>query len=148
MKPWLMTCALLAASCKGNEPAKHEGPAAPKAAESKAAPSSPEVADLVVADLVVADLASNAFGNQKIDRSCVSVSPAAAAETSEVVAVRLVDEERCGDKTARGFTWIFVRPKGEASWKEEFLGPPPACWKGVPPELAQAIAKASAIPSC
>jgi hypothetical protein len=125
MNPRLVMLVLLAASCK-DRPA---GSASP------------------VIDEVVHDLASNAFGNQKIDRSCVSASPAAMTETSEVIGARLVDEDRCGDKTTRGMTWVFVRPKGGA-WKEEFLGPTPRCWQGLPPELADAIAKATAIPAC
>jgi hypothetical protein len=100
-----------------------------------------------VAKLVVSDLASNAFGNQKVAASCVTVAPTAKAGKATVAAARLRDDAKCGDATARGLLWVFVR-EGSKAWSEEFLGGAPECWKGLPSELAPAIAQASKIPQC
>ena len=97
-----------------------------------------------VAQLVVHDVASNAFGKQTIEASCVSVIIMPAGEWT-VAAARLKD---CGDKTARSILWLYKRPKLGGKWTEDYLGQPPRCWKGVPPDLAEAVTKATKIPGC
>jgi hypothetical protein len=97
-----------------------------------------------IAQLVVHDVASNAFGNQTIEASCVSVILMPAGDWT-VAAARLKD---CGDKTARSILWLYKRGKQGGKWTEDYLGQPPRCWKGVPPDLAEAVSKATKIPSC
>ena len=96
-----------------------------------------------VAQIVVRDVGSNALGNQKIEASCVSVIIMPGGDWT-VAAARLKD---CGDKTARSILWVFKR-KGNGKWNEDYLGQPPRCWKGVPPDIAEAVSKATKIPSC
>jgi hypothetical protein len=148
-RSWVLV-AVVVAAC-GNKESKDQpaaGSSAPPAAGS-AAPSAGAAAAAPddVGQLVVDTLASNAFGNQKVERRCVTVSPPAAAGTTSVVAAKLLAEPACGDDSARSSMWIYVKPEGGA-WKDEFLGPPPACWKGVPAEIADAVAQASGIPKC
>lgn len=98
-----------------------------------------------IAGLVVDDLASNAFGNQTIERSCVEVSDAATGKDgSLVVMARLREDPACGEFD---FMWIYSQLPG-AAWTEAFLGSQPTCWTGVPDEIADAVAEASGIPRC
>lgn len=114
------------------------------ACSKQSAPSaSPENDE--VKRLVINDLGSPAFGGQKVEVRCVSVSPMVTAGGSVVVAARV--QADCVDKTFANLLWIYVRA-GSAGWNEQFMGPGPTCWKGVPPDLADAIAKASGIPKC
>ncbi len=96
-----------------------------------------------VARLVVRDVGSKALGNQKIEASCVSVVVMPAG-TWTVAAAWL---KGCGDKTARSILWLYKR-QGNTKWSEDYVGQPPSCWKGVPPDIAEAVTKATKIPSC
>ena len=44
--------------------------------------------------------------------------------------------------------WIFTRAHTARTWTEAFLGTPPKCWKGIPPEIKQAVAVATKIQNC
>ena len=92
---------------------------------------------------MVHDVGSKALGNQKIEASCVSVSLFLAGNWT-VAAARLKD---CGDKTARSILWLYKRA-GNGKWSEDYVGQPPRCWKGVPPDIANAVTQATKIPSC
>jgi hypothetical protein len=96
-----------------------------------------------VAELVVHDVGSKALGNQKIEASCVKVVIMPAGKWT-VAAAHL---EGCGDKTARSILWLYKRP-GSGKWNEDYVGQPPKCWKGVPPDLMDAVTKATRLPSC
>lgn len=96
-----------------------------------------------VAQLVVHDVGSKALGSQQIEASCVSVLVMPAGKWT-VATARLKD---CGDKTARSILWIYKRA-GNTKWSEDYVGQPPRCWKGVPPDIAEAVIKATKIPSC
>jgi hypothetical protein len=117
------------------------GSAAVTAAVTKS-PSESDGAD-EVAQLVVHDVGSKALGNQTIEASCVAVSVLPAGDWT-VAAARLQD---CGDKTARSILWLFKRAKN-GKWSEDYVGQPPRCWKGVPPDIAVAVTKATKIPGC
>jgi hypothetical protein len=95
-----------------------------------------------VAQLVVHDVGSKALGSQKIDAACVAVTIMPSGEWT-VAAAWLRD---CGDKTARSILWLYKRKTGK--WNEDYVGQPPKCWKGVPPDIAVAVTKATKIPSC
>ena len=95
-----------------------------------------------VAQLVVRDVGSKALGSQKIEASCVSVAVIPAGDWT-VAAARL---NECGDKTARSILWLYKRKNG--AWSEDYVGQPPKCWKGVPPDIARAVTIATKIPSC
>jgi hypothetical protein len=162
MRSWVILVAMWSgAACGKTEPAPSAGsgsapPPAPvaqaDAAAGSAAPigsgsgtASPAADDgaAEVADLVVAAVASVALGKQEIEASCVAVTIIPAGDWT-VAAARLKD---CGDKTARSILWLFKRPRN-GRWSEDFAGQPPKCWKGVPPDIAGAVAKASKIPTC
>ena len=117
------------------------GSAATGSGSEPAAPSASDADE--VAQIVVHDVGSKALGSQKIEASCVAVSVVPAGEWT-VAAARLKD---CGDKTARSILWLFKR-KGKVKWSEDYVGQPPRCWKGVPPDIAEAVSKLTKIPSC
>jgi hypothetical protein len=110
-------------------------PAAGSAAESDGSDE--------VAQLVVASVGSKALGSQKIETSCVTVVLVPAGKWT-VAAARLKD---CGNKTARSIVWLYKRAE-HGKWTEDYEGQPPRCWKGVPPDIAPAVAQATHIPSC
>jgi hypothetical protein len=122
------------------------GSAQPAAAAEPPAPTEPESAPSDGSDeivkMVVRDVGSKALGGQQIDASCVSVAIVPAGEWT-VAAARLND---CGDKTARSIVWLYKRKTG--NWNEDYVGQPPKCWKGVPPDIAKAVAIATKIPTC
>ena len=97
-----------------------------------------------VAQLVVHDVGSKALGNQTIEASCVSVAVVPAEGDWTVAAARLKD---CGDKTARSILWVYKRARN-GKWSEDYVGQPPRCWKGVPPDIARSVTIATKIPSC
>lgn len=121
-------------SASGSGSAPTLVPDAPPAAASDGADE--------VAALVVRDVGSKALGSQTIDAACVSVAIVPAGDWT-VAAARLKD---CGDKTARSILWVYKRKAG--TWNEDYVGQPPKCWKGVPPDIARAVAIATKIPSC
>jgi hypothetical protein len=92
---------------------------------------------------VVHDVGSKALGGQKIEASCVSVGVVPVGKWT-VAAARLKD---CGDKTARSILWLYKRADG-GKWSEDYLGQPPKCWKGVPPDIAEAVTTLTKIPGC
>jgi hypothetical protein len=92
---------------------------------------------------VVHDVGSKALGSQTIDASCVTVGTVPVGKWT-VAAARLKD---CGDKTARSILWLYKRADGGA-WSEDYVGQPPKCWKGVPPDIAEAVVTLTKIPSC
>jgi len=92
--------------------------------------------------MVVHDVGSKALGSQKIEPSCVSVIVMPSGDWT-VAAAWL---KNCGDKTARSILWVYKRKGGK--WSEDYVGQPPRCWKGVPPDIADAVSKATKIPSC
>ncbi len=100
-----------------------------------------------LAGLVVAELGAPAFGEQKIEARCVKVSTPAIAAGKTVAMARLDADPKCGDDSARSMVWIYVRA-GSGGWSEQYLGPAPKCWKGVPAEIAAAVAQTSGIPGC
>lgn len=122
-------------------------PPAPPAgsAEAPGSATPPPAADPAaeVAELVVHDVGSKALGNQKIEASCVSVGTVPVGKWT-VAAARLKD---CGDKTARSILWLYKRSDG-GKWSEDYVGQPPKCWKGVPPDIAEAVTTLTKIPSC
>jgi hypothetical protein len=137
----------------GSAPVVQAGSAAPAgsatAGSATAAGSGSELATSddgagEVAQIVVGDVGSKALGSQKIEASCVSVAVVPAQGDWTVAAARLKD---CGDKTARSILWMFKRARN-GKWSEDYVGQPPRCWKGVPPDIAQAVTIASRIPSC
>ena len=142
--------ALFACSSKDPEPAApgsagsatETRPAAPVAVDAAPAPVEDDATS--VAKQVVSDVASKAFGGQTIDASCVTVTVVPSGD-STVAAARLKD---CGDKTARSMVWVYTRAPHAAKWTEAFLGTPPKCWKGIPPEIKQAVAVATKIQNC
>src|SRR5690349_15850952 len=147
----LVSCAT-ACGKKDSAPAAGSGSAAvpPPVVQTPPPPPAPPDAAAAtddgageVAQLVVASVASPALGKQTIEASCVSVAVIPAGDWT-VAAARLKD---CGDKTARSIMWLFKRPQN-GKWSEDFAGQPPKCWKGVPPDIAGAVAKASKIPTC
>lgn len=97
--------------------------------------------------LVLGDLGSPAFGGQHLEPRCIQVTPAATAGKATVVAARVRRAPGCADKTTSGLLWIYVRADS-GRWNEEFMGPAPHCWRGVPPDIAGAVAKASGIDPC
>jgi hypothetical protein len=96
-----------------------------------------------VARLVVHDVGSKALGSQKIEATCVSVLVMPAGKWT-IAAAHLQD---CGDKTARSILWLYKRADS-GKWSEDYVGQPPKCWKGVPPDIADAVTKATKIPRC
>lgn len=106
-------------------------------AESAATDGSDEVARLVVRSV-----GSKALGSQTIDPACVKVAIVPAGEWT-VASAWLTG---CGDKTARTILWLYKRKTG--AWNEDYVGQPPKCWKGVPPDIARAVTIATKIPSC
>jgi hypothetical protein len=156
MRTLLMLALLSVTACNqkeskssgGQPPAAPEPVAAPPpvAAAGSSAPteSTPPRDDASeVAQRVVHDVGSNAFGNQKIEASCVSVIIMPSGDWT-VAAARLKD---CGDKTARSILWLYKRGK-TGTWNEDYLGQPPRCWKGVPADIVDAVTKATKIPAC
>ena len=151
----LLVLALVACSQKESGPPPPSGSSAASGSAS-AAPAPPAAIDaaidaapaeddsVAVAKLVVSAVASKAFGGQTIDASCVTVTIVPSGD-STVAAARLKD---CGDKTARSMVWIYTRAHTARSWTESFLGTPPKCWKGIPPEIKQAVAVATRIQNC
>ncbi len=125
------------ASGSAQPPASETPPPAAGSADSAATDGADEVAQLVVHDV-----GSKALGSQTIDAACVSVSIVPAGDWT-VAAAWLKD---CGDKTARSILWVYKRKTGK--WNEDYVGQPPKCWKGVPPDLARAVSIATKIPSC
>lgn len=124
-------------------------PASDSAAGSGSAPPAPAPADSTasdgtdeVAQLVVHDVGSKALGSQTIDAACVSVAIVPAGDWT-VAAAWLKD---CGDKTARSILWVYKRKTGK--WNEDYVGQPPKCWKGVPPDIARAVSIATKISKC
>jgi hypothetical protein len=117
--------------------ASETAPPAPSPAGSAATDGADEVAKLVVGDV-----GSKAFGGQTIDAACVVVSVVPSGDWT-VAAAWLKD---CGDKTARSILWVYKRKTG--TWNEDYLGQPPKCWKGVPPDIARAVSIATKIPNC
>lgn len=95
-----------------------------------------------MAQLVVSSVGSKALGSQTIDPACVSVAIVPAGDWT-VAAAWL---KGCGDKTARTILWLYKRKTG--TWNEDYVGQPPKCWKGVPPDIARAVSIATKIPSC
>ena len=95
-----------------------------------------------VAQMVVRDVGSKALGKQTIETACVSVVIVPAGDWT-VAAARLKD---CGDKNARSIVWLYKRKTGK--WNEDYVGQPPKCWKGVPADIARAVAIATKIPTC
>lgn len=93
--------------------------------------------------MVVHDVGSKALGSQTIEASCVSVLLMPAGNWT-VASARL---NGCGDKTARSIVWLYKR-QGNGKWNEDYVGQPPKCWKGVPPDLKAAVAAATRIPAC
>jgi hypothetical protein len=112
----------------------------PKPPEPPPAAKNPEEE---VADLVVQSVGSKALGSQTIEASCVSVGVVPVGKWT-VAAARLKD---CGDKTARSLVWLYKRADG-GKWNEDYAGQPPKCWKGVPPDIAQAVKALTKIPTC
>ena len=96
-----------------------------------------------VARLVVEAVGSKALGNQKIEASCVVVSLVPSGKWT-VAAARLKD---CGNKTARSIVWLYKRAD-QGKWSADYEGQPPRCWKGVPADIAPAVAQATHIPAC
>ena len=148
----LCTLALFACSSKDSGSPPTSGSAA-TSGSATAAPVVPDAAidaapaeddATAVAKLVVSAVGSKAFGSQTIDASCVAVTVVPSGD-STVAAARLKD---CGDKTARAVVWVYRRTQANASWTEAFLGTPPKCWKGIPPEIKQAVAVATKIQNC
>jgi hypothetical protein len=126
-----LVLALVACSNRAADPAGDGTAAAPEPDE--------------IAQIVVQDLASPAFGRQHVAPSCVAVStPAAAADGRQVVAARV--RKGAGCAAADELVWIYVRSRG-GPWTEEFLGAV-TCWKDVPPELLDAVVRASGIAAC
>ncbi len=93
--------------------------------------------------MVVHDVGSKALGSQTIDSACVSVALVPAGDWT-VAAARLAG---CGDKNARSILWLYKR-RGNTKWNEDYVGQPPKCWKGVPPDIAPAVAIATRIKTC
>jgi hypothetical protein len=93
--------------------------------------------------MVVRSVGSKALGNQVIDPACVSVALVPAGDWM-IAAARL---EGCGDKNARSIVWLYKR-QGNGAWNEDYAGKPPKCWKGVPPDIAPAVAIATKIKTC
>jgi hypothetical protein len=93
--------------------------------------------------MVVRDVGSKALGSQTIDVACVSVALVPTGDWT-VAAARL---EGCGDKNARSILWLYKR-RGSSKWNEDYVGKPPKCWKGVPPDIAPAVAIATKIKTC
>ena len=95
---------------------------------------------------MVEDLASNAFGNQRIEATCVAVGDTATGtDGSRIAAARIRKAPGCVEQD---LLWVFVQDNPGGAWTESFLGPAPACWKGVPDPIADAVAEASGIPGC
>ncbi|MBL9014747.1 MAG: hypothetical protein JNL83_11255 [Myxococcales bacterium] len=153
----LLVLALVACSDKesGSPPAPGSSAAAGSATapattgSAAAAPATtesvrPEDDSATVAALVVSAVGSKAFGGQTIDASCVAVRIVPSGD-STVAAARLVG---CGDNIARSMIWIYTRAGAARTWTESFLGTPPKCWKGIPPEIKQAVAVVTRIQNC
>jgi len=143
----LALIALLAACGQKDAAPPPPAPAPPRAVVVDAAPP-PIVAPASdgsdeVARMVVHDVGSKALGSQTIEASCVSVLLMPAGAWT-VASARL---NGCGDKTARSIVWLYKR-QGNGKWNEDYVGQPPKCWKGVPPDLKAAVAAATRIPAC
>jgi hypothetical protein len=114
-------------------------------AGSKAGEASTSKASEIAA-LVVDDLASPAFGEQNVAESCIDVGEAATAASGTLVVTATVKPDTdCGKND---FLWVYTREPKAGSWKEAFLGTAPQCWKGVPDEIAEAVATSSGIARC
>jgi hypothetical protein len=122
-------------------PAPPTGSAATGSDAPAPAPSGDPEAE--VADLVVKSVGSKALGSQTIEASCVWVATVPVGDWT-VAAARLED---CGDKNARSIIWLYKRGQG-GKWNEDYAGTPPKCWKGVPPDIAEAVTKLTKIPRC
>ena len=133
------TVAAGSATAKPSEPAADPAPA-PK---PEPAPAATDDGSTEIAERVVKDVGSKALGSQTIEASCVAVSVIPSG-TWTIASARLKD---CGDKTARTIVWLYKR-QGSGKWNEDYVGQPPKCWKGVPPDIARAVAIATKIPSC
>jgi hypothetical protein len=44
--------------------------------------------------------------------------------------------------------WLYKRAGSAGKWNEDYVGQPPKCWKGVPPDLIEPVTKATRLPSC
>lgn len=144
---------LLLTGCSQKESAKvsagsaEQVAPAPVPAPAPVDAAAPEPSDdgaAEVAELVVHDVGSKALGNQKIEASCVSVVIMPAGKWT-VASAWLKD---CGDKTARSILWLYKRAGTAGKWNEDYVGQPPKCWKGVPPDLMDAVTKATKLPAC
>lgn len=129
-------------SAKASEPAPEPTPA-PKVEAPKVEPPPADDGSAEIAKMVVKDVGSKALGGQTIESSCVAVSLVPAGDWT-VASARLKD---CGDKTARTIVWLYKR-QGSGKWNEDYVGQPPKCWKGVPPDIAPAVKIATGIPTC
>lgn len=118
-------------------PTLDAAPTAPITSDAAASDGSDEVARRVVRDV-----GSKALGSQTIDAACVSVTIMPSGDWT-VATARL---KNCGDKTARSILWVYKRKGGP--WSEDYVGQPPKCWKGVPPDIADALTLATKIPRC
>lgn len=133
---------LVLASCGKSE--TKTSPTPEGASQSSSSPKT-EVAKEIT-ELVLGDLASNAFGNLDVQPACVVVGePAAALDGAAVVAARVKVSPDCSSSE---YLWFYSRAEGAEEWSEDFLGPPPECWDGVPDNLSAAVAKSSGIPTC
>ena len=135
-------CAEKKESPKAAPPPPEEKVVAPPRADAQVVSDDDGASE--VAELVVHDVGSKALGNQKIEASCVSVVIMPAGKWT-VAAAHL---EGCGDKTARSILWLYKRAGEAGKWNEDYVGQPPKCWKGVPPDLLDPVTKATRIPSC
>lgn len=127
----------------GNVPEPEPTPA-PKVEAPKVEPPPADDGSAEIAKMVVKDVGSKALGGQTIEPSCVSVSLVPAGDWT-VASARLQD---CGDKTARTIVWLYKRQGSSGKWNEDYVGQPPKCWKGVPPDIARAVKIATGIPTC
>ena len=146
--PALLLMLLVACGQKDAAPAPSPAPAAPAPITADAA--APPIDAAVTSDgtdevakHVVHDVGTKALGSQTIEASCVSVLLMPAGRWT-VAAAHL---DGCGDKTARSIVWLYKR-EGNGKWSEDYVGQPPRCWKGVPPDLRAAVTAATKIPSC
>ncbi len=152
---WLLTLLIVSSSSAcgtsesptagaGSATAKPSEPPTPAPVAPKPEPAPPaDDGSTEIAQRVVKDVGSKALGGQTIEASCVSVAVVPAGDWT-VASARLKD---CGDKTARTIVWLYKR-QGSGKWNEDYVGQPPKCWKGVPPDIARAVAVATSIPTC
>jgi len=152
---FLICAMVLAASACGKDessaPTKHDPAPGSGSAAVAPPPPTPDAASKEPADdgsaeiarMVVRSVGSKALGEQVIDPACVSVALVPTGDWT-VAAARL---EGCGDKNARSIVWLYKR-RGNGAWNEDYAGKPPKCWKGVPPDIAPAVAIATKVKAC